>query len=85
MKKLWVTVHENDDEAFEIWTKHIDPSRIIRFGDKDNFWAMGDTGAWDLVVKFSMTKAKNISTLVKTKWVEMVIDFRNLEFSIYAI
>lgn len=43
--KLWVTVHESDDEAFEIWTKHIDSSRILRFGDKDNFWSMGDTGA----------------------------------------
>ncbi|MEY3002330.1 MAG: alanyl-tRNA synthetase, partial [Pseudomonadota bacterium] len=43
--KLWVTVHENDDEAFEIWSQHIDPSRIMRFGDKDNFWSMGDTGA----------------------------------------
>ena len=45
VEKLWVTVHESDDEAFDIWTKFIDPSRIIRFGDKDNFWAMGDTGA----------------------------------------
>ena len=45
IEKLWVTVHENDDEAFEIWTNHIDSNRIIRFGDKDNFWAMGDTGA----------------------------------------
>ncbi|MBY0541150.1 MAG: alanine--tRNA ligase [Campylobacterales bacterium] len=45
IEKLWVTVHETDDEAFNIWTKHIDSSRIIRFGDKDNFWAMGDTGA----------------------------------------
>ncbi|MCT7525956.1 alanine--tRNA ligase [Aliarcobacter cryaerophilus] len=44
-EKLWVTVHESDDEAFEIWTKHIDSSRILRFGDKDNFWSMGDTGA----------------------------------------
>ncbi|MFY9083799.1 alanine--tRNA ligase [Aliarcobacter cryaerophilus] len=44
-EKLWVTVHERDDEAFEIWTKHIDSSRILRFGDKDNFWSMGDTGA----------------------------------------
>ena len=43
--KLWVTIHESDDEAFDIWTKHIDPSRIMRFGDKDNFWSMGDTGA----------------------------------------
>ena len=44
-EKLWVTVHGSDDEAFEIWTKHIDSSRILRFGDKDNFWSMGDTGA----------------------------------------
>jgi len=43
-EKLWVTVHESDDEAEAIWTKHIDASRIIRFGDKDNFWQMGDTG-----------------------------------------
>ena len=45
VEKLWVTVHTSDDEAFNIWTKHIDPSRILRFGDKDNFWSMGDTGA----------------------------------------
>lgn len=44
IEKLWVTVHETDDEAFNIWTKYIDSTRIIRFGDKDNFWAMGDTG-----------------------------------------
>jgi|TARA_R110002050_G_scaffold299649_2_gene465875 alanyl-tRNA synthetase len=42
--KLWVTIHETDDEAFNIWKKYIEPSRIKRFGDKDNFWAMGDTG-----------------------------------------
>ncbi len=45
IEKLWVTVHTSDDEAFNIWTKYIDPSRIMRFGDKDNFWSMGDTGA----------------------------------------
>ena len=42
--KLWVTVHDSDDEAFELWTEHIAADRIIRFGDKDNFWQMGDTG-----------------------------------------
>ena len=42
--RLWVTVHESDDEAEEIWKKHIDADRIKRFGDKDNFWQMGDTG-----------------------------------------
>ena len=44
--RLWVTVFEEDDEAFELWTKetNIDPSRVIRSGKKDNFWEMGDTG-----------------------------------------
>ncbi|MBT0611661.1 alanine--tRNA ligase [Campylobacter hyointestinalis] len=42
--RLYVTVHENDDEAYEIWQKHIQKDRIYKFGDKDNFWAMGDTG-----------------------------------------
>jgi alanyl-tRNA synthetase len=43
-EKLWVTIHETDDEAEEIWKKYISPERIKRFGDKDNFWQMGDTG-----------------------------------------
>ncbi len=44
--KLWVTVFEEDDEAFEIWKEYtdIDPSRIIRSGAKDNFWEMAETG-----------------------------------------
>jgi len=43
--RLWVTVHENDEEAFKLWQEHIPAERIMRFGDKDNFWQMGDTGA----------------------------------------
>jgi len=45
-EKLWVTVFEDDDEAADLWLKHIgiDPSRFSRLGAKDNFWAMGDTG-----------------------------------------
>jgi len=42
--KLWVTIHESDDEAETIWKKYIDADRIKRLGDKDNFWQMGDTG-----------------------------------------
>ncbi|MFC2057327.1 alanine--tRNA ligase [Campylobacterota bacterium] len=42
--KLWVTVHDSDDEAEEMWKKHIAADRILRFGDADNFWQMGDTG-----------------------------------------
>jgi len=44
VEKLWVTVHESDDEAEDIWKKHIAADRIMRLGDKDNFWQMGDTG-----------------------------------------
>jgi len=44
VEKLWVTVHESDDEAEAIWKKHIPSDRIMRLGDKDNFWQMGDTG-----------------------------------------
>ncbi len=43
-EKLWVSVYEKDDEAFELWKKHISEDRIVRIGAKDNFWAMGDTG-----------------------------------------
>ncbi|ADH86582.1 alanine--tRNA ligase [Desulfurivibrio alkaliphilus] len=44
--KLWVSVYEDDDEAYAIWEKIEDlpPGRIVRLGEKDNFWAMGDTG-----------------------------------------
>jgi len=45
VQKLWVTVHDSDDEAYEMWKAHISEDRILRFGDKDNFWSMGDTGA----------------------------------------
>jgi len=45
-ERLWVTVFEDDDEAASIWLDEIkiDPSRFSRMGEKDNFWAMGDTG-----------------------------------------
>jgi len=42
--KLWVTVHDSDDEAELLWQKHISKDRIMRLGDADNFWSMGDTG-----------------------------------------
>lgn len=45
-ERLWVTVFKDDDEAFQIWDRSVGLSedRIIRLGEKDNFWAMGDTG-----------------------------------------
>ena len=45
-KRLWVSVYEEDDETEELWKSKtdIDHSRITRFGKKENFWEMGETG-----------------------------------------
>lgn len=41
--RIWVSIYEDDDEAFEIWTKHrgVNPDHIVRFGKEDNFWEIG--------------------------------------------
>lgn len=43
-ERIWPSVFREDDEAFEIWTKYVPSSRITRLDEKDNFWAMGETG-----------------------------------------
>jgi alanyl-tRNA synthetase len=45
-ERLWATVYRDDDEAYGLWQEvaGVPETRIIRLGEKDNFWAMGDTG-----------------------------------------
>ena len=45
-QQLWVSIFEDDDEAEELWDQieNLPKGRIVRFDEKDNFWAMGDTG-----------------------------------------
>lgn len=45
-EKLWITIYKDDDEAYEIWHRvtGYDETRILRLGEKDNFWQMGDVG-----------------------------------------
>jgi len=45
-EKLWVSIYKDDDEAAHIWEKEVGvpTERIVRLGEKDNFWQMGDTG-----------------------------------------
>ena len=45
-EKLYVSVYKDDDEAYKIWKDEIgiEPKRIFRMGEKDNFWSMGETG-----------------------------------------
>ncbi len=44
--RLWVTIYRDDDEAYSLWQEFtdVDPRRILRLDEKDNFWSMGDTG-----------------------------------------
>ncbi len=45
-ERLWATVYNDDDESYKLWNTEtdIDPKHILRFGEKDNFWEMGETG-----------------------------------------
>lgn len=45
-ERLWATVYKDDDEAFELWKSKTDinPNHVLKFGEKDNFWEMGETG-----------------------------------------
>ncbi|MGA2782447.1 MAG: alanine--tRNA ligase [Smithella sp.] len=45
-EKLWITIFKDDNEAFEIWNKKmkVPANRIVRMGEKSNFWMMGETG-----------------------------------------
>lgn len=43
-ERIWASVFRDDDEAFELWTRYLPEKRIVRLGEKDNFWAMGETG-----------------------------------------
>lgn len=45
-ERIWVTIYKDDDEAADLWKSETDQpeGRIVRLGEKDNFWSMGDTG-----------------------------------------
>ncbi len=45
-ERLWASVYEKDDEAYGLWSRNtgVPEERIVRLGEKDNFWSMGDTG-----------------------------------------
>mgnify|MGYP005836969879 CR=1 FL=1 len=60
-ERLYATVYKTDDEAFEIWKKYLPESRIQRFGEKDNFWEMGETGPCGPCSEIHFDRTPNLS------------------------
>ena len=61
--RMWVTVFKEDDEAEQLWKKisGLPPSRIVRMGEKDNFWAMGETGPCGPCSEIIVDRGENLS------------------------
>lgn len=43
-ERIWPSVYREDEEAFDLWTRYVPQERIVRLGEADNFWAMGEVG-----------------------------------------
>ncbi len=80
--RLWITIYENDDESFKIWTEDVGvaPERVIRKGKKDNFWGPpGATGScgpcseihYDLGEDLKCSDDCGIATCECDRWVEI--------------
>lgn len=85
-KNLWVTVFEDDDESFELWQAHIKPERIVRMGEKENFWAMGDTGPCGPCSELHFDRGSKFSSAAHPKddpTGERFLEFWNLVFMQY--
>jgi alanyl-tRNA synthetase len=84
--RLWATVYHDDDEAAELWKEvtDIEPERILRFGEKDNFWEMGETGPCGPCseIHIDLTPDKSGGKLVNAG-VPEVIEIWNLVFIQY--
>jgi alanyl-tRNA synthetase len=80
--RLWVTIYKDDDQAFDIWHNKVGVAadRIVRLGEKDNFWRMGDTGPcgpcseifWDMGAEHSCDDPRgcSIATCGCDRWRE---------------
>ena len=85
--RLWATVYRTDDEAAEIWraSTSIDPTHILRFDEKDNFWEMGDTGPCGPCseIHYDCTPGGNATAGMVNAGTPDVIEIWNLVFMQY--
>jgi alanyl-tRNA synthetase len=85
--RLWATVYKDDDEAEQLWKKvtDIDPSHVLRFGEKDNFWEMGETGPCGPCSEIHMdrTPKGNASASIVNAGIAEMMEIWNLVFIQY--
>lgn len=86
-EKIWVSVFRDDDEAHELWKKHLPESRIVRLDEKSNFWAMGDTGPCgpcsELLYDRGASYNPNATSPIDDETGERFLEFWNLVFMQY--
>jgi alanyl-tRNA synthetase len=84
--KIWATVFKDDDEAFALWEKYLPSKRIVRFGEKENFWSMGDTGPCGPCSELLYDRGKNYSDAISPIYDvagERYLEYWNLVFMQY--
>lgn len=82
-ERIWPSVFREDDEAFELWKKYVPVERITRLDEKDNFWAMGDTGPCGPCSELYYDRGPqygNASRLLDDKEGNRYLEFWNLVF-----
>jgi alanyl-tRNA synthetase len=84
--RLWASVFKDDDEAFALWEKYLPQKRIVRFGEKENFWTMGQTGPCGPCSELLYDKGSKYSSATSPIYditAERYIEFWNLVFMQY--
>lgn len=82
-KRVWVSVFETDDEAYELWKPHIPEKRIVRLGEDENFWSMGDTGPCGPCSELLYDRGEKFGSALsplEDKTGERYVEFWNLVF-----
>lgn len=85
-EKLFVSVYEKDDEAFELWREIVDEKKISRLGKKDNFWSMGETGPCGGSSELFFDRGPSFGTaqnVAEDREGERFLEFWNLVFMEY--
>ena len=84
-KDLWITVYKDDDEAFDIWKDKIGipTNKIVKLGDKDNFWQMGEVGPCGPCSEIHFDKGENFGVPDFEKNEDRFVEIWNLVFMQY--